>query len=107
MVIGLGVVVSCGEYEQVRNKCYHIIRALPRPWVISQKEPAYNNSTVHSVVYKIGLHRFAKFLVSTFGSTSNTAVPTKCIEDGITFLRMIGAQEESNTIERNLAERVR
>ena len=106
-MIGLGVMVSCGEYEQVRNKCYHIIRALPSPWVINTKQPANNNPSVHSAVYKIGLQRFAKFIVSTFGASSNNTVPTKCIEDAVTFLKMIGAQEESNTMERKLAERAR
>ena len=104
MVIGFGVMVSCGEYEQVRIKCHHVIGALPAPWKLNQKNPETNNPLVNAVIFKIGLQRFSKFLVGTFG-TSNNVVPRKCIEDSITFLRVIGAHDESVTVERKLNER--
>ena len=106
MVIGLGVMVSCLEYEQVRNKCHHIIRALPKSWVISQTDPKTNNPLVNSAIYKLGLQRFSIFLGSTFGA-SNKAIPEKCIEDAITFLKILGAQDKSQTLERTLAEKKR
>ena len=104
MVIGFGVMVSCGEYEQVRIKCHHVIGALPTPWKLNPKNPETNNPLVNSVIFKIGLERFSKFLVGTF-CTSNNAVPRKCIEDSIKFLRVIGAHDESATVERKLNER--
>jgi len=104
MVIALGVMVSCGEYEQVRNKCNHIIRALPSTWVIKQKDVESNDHCINSLIYKVGLQRFGKFLVATFGSL-NSAIPRKCVEDTITFLKIIGAKEDAQTIERKLSER--
>ena len=101
MLLGFNVMVSCGEYEQVRIKCHHVIGALPAPWKISQKNPERNNPAVNVIVFNLGLQRFSKFLIDTFGS-SNSAIPRKCIEDCITFLRMIGAHDESVTLERKL-----
>jgi len=106
MVIGLGVMVSCGEYEQVDYKCHHIIRALPKAWVLDQTDPDSNCPSVNSAIYKIGLQRFSKFLVNTFGA-SNNVIPKKFIENAISYLKMLGAQEESQTMERKLTERVR
>ena len=105
MVIGLGCMVACGEYEQVINKCRHIVGALPAPWIINQKQPTNYNPSIHSVIYKIGLGKFAKFLGNTFGGKVCAALPTNTIEHAIKLLRIIGAKEEAETMKRNLLER--
>ena len=105
MVIGLGVMVACGEFEQVINKCRHIVGALPAPWVINQKQPTNHNPSIHSVIYKIGLGKFAKFLGNIFGGKVCAALPTNTIEHAIKLLRIIGAKEEAETMRANLLER--
>ena len=106
MVIGLGVMVSCNEHEQVMNKCRHIVGALPKSWIL--KDSGLNEQKqVNAQIYKIGLERFAKFLLNTFGRAQNTGsaakiVPQSCVKDSVKLLRIIGAVEDSETLERNI-----
>ena len=103
MLIGLGVMISCADYEQVRNKCRHMVGALPAPWIVNPKDPDANSPEVNTAVNKIGLQRFTKFLVTSFGAP-NVSLSRKCIEDIIKLLRILGAKEEAIVMERKLNE---
>ena len=105
LLIGLGVMISCSDYEQVRNKCRHIVGALPAPWIVNPKDPNANRPEVNTAINKIGLQRFTKFLVTSFSATSTT-FSTKCAEDVIKLLKILGAKEEANTMEGKLVEKI-
>ena len=105
LLIGLGVMISCSDYEQVRNKCRHIVGALPAPWIVNPKDPNANRPEVNTAINKIGLQRFTKFLVTSFSATSTT-FSTKCAEDIIKLLRILGAKEEASIMEGKLVEKI-
>lgn len=104
LLIGLGVMISCSDYEQVKNKCRHMVGALPAPWIVNPKNPEANSPEVNTAVNKIGLQRFTKFLVTSFDA-SNVSITENCIEDLIKLLKILGAKEEAIIMERKLAER--
>ena len=97
--------ISCSDYEQVRNKCRHIVGALPGSWIVNPKEPNANRPEVNTAVNKIGLQRFIKFLVTSFGDT-NVKFSSKCTEDVVKLLRILGAKEEAIIMERKHAESI-
>ena len=105
LLIGLGVMISCSDYEQVRNKCRHIVGALPAPWIVNPKDPNANRPEVNTAINKIGLQRFTKFLVTSFSATSTT-FSTKCAEDIIKLLRILGAKEEASIMEGKFVEKI-
>jgi len=104
LLIGLGVMISCADYEQVRNKCRHIVGALPAPWIVNPKDPEANSPEVSTAVNKMGLQRFTKFLVTSFGE-KNVPLSGKCVEDIIKLLKILGAKDEAVMLERKLTER--
>ena len=80
MVIGLGVM--CDPTDVV-NKMKQIVNALPKAWLSN-----------NSVVYKMGLDRFARF-VKMFGQ-KNKSYQT----DAVKIMRAIGAKDEADELAR-------
>ena len=78
--------ISCSDYEQVKNKCRHMVGALPAPWIVNPKNPEANSPEVNTAVNKIGLQRFTKFLATSFNA-SNVSITENCIEDVIKLLK--------------------